>query len=264
MLPDHSINVLVSTIIQKSFPDEYKQRLAEAQTIRDHSFQLPIFTLDYVLFPGMPLHLHIFEPRYRLMVRRCLEGTRTFGVLLSINGEYSNIGTTTVIESSNILPDGRQILVTRGDRRFKVLSFGQQDGYTTTKVKYIDDDDEEESSENIVQVAKAKITLNKYLNNVSTPETGNTEVVTMEDLTRRFGTMPARPKAFSFWISSILNVPNKHKQDVSTHPIKFKQIRCLKSRLSYFSELWPDLPNKPLFFCFGSRDMLFSIATFPS
>lgn len=221
MLPDHAINVLVSTIIQKCFADEYKQRLSEAQSIRDHTFQLPIFMLDYVLFPGMPLHLHVFEPRYRLMVRRCLEGTRTFGVLLSVNGEPSKIGTTTVIESSNVLPDGRQILVTRGERRFKVLSFGQQDGYTTAKVKYIEDEDEEESSENVVQVAKAKRTLNKYLANASAPETGNTEVVSMADLTQRFGTMPARPKAFSFWISSILSVPHKQKQDVSARIIPY-------------------------------------------
>lgn len=221
MLPDHAINVLVSTIIQKCFADEYKQRLSEAQSIRDHTFQLPIFMLDYVLFPGMPLHLHVFEPRYRLMVRRCLEGTRTFGVLLSVNGEPSKIGTTTVIESSNVLPDGRQILVTRGERRFKVLSFGQQDGYTTAKVKYIEDEDEEESSENVVQVAKAKRTLNKYLANASAPEAGNTEVVSMADLTQRFGTMPARPKAFSFWISSILSVPHKQKQDVSTQIIPY-------------------------------------------
>src|SRR2546428_795565 len=43
---------------------------------------LPLFPLHVVLFPGLPLPLHIFEPRYRLMVGRCLEASSAFGVVL--------------------------------------------------------------------------------------------------------------------------------------------------------------------------------------
>ena len=42
--------------------------------------RLPIFPLGVVLFPGTPLPLHIFEPRYRRMLADCLAGDRRFGI----------------------------------------------------------------------------------------------------------------------------------------------------------------------------------------
>ena len=47
---------------------------------------LPIFPLNTVLFPGAPLPLRIFEPRYREMLKRCLDGGRRFGVVLIKSG----------------------------------------------------------------------------------------------------------------------------------------------------------------------------------
>ena len=43
--------------------------------------ELPLFPLNTVLFPGMVLPLHIFEERYKLMIGRCMEGSRPFGVV---------------------------------------------------------------------------------------------------------------------------------------------------------------------------------------
>jgi Lon protease-like protein len=57
------------------------------------SFELPLFPLDVVLFPGMPLPLHIFEPRYRLMIGRCLRNESEFGVALLIEGNAGESGT---------------------------------------------------------------------------------------------------------------------------------------------------------------------------
>ncbi|HSG18664.1 MAG TPA: LON peptidase substrate-binding domain-containing protein, partial [Anaerolineae bacterium] len=49
-------------------------------------FELPIFPLNTVLFPGMPLSLHIFEDRYKLMIGKCLQERRAFGVVLIRQG----------------------------------------------------------------------------------------------------------------------------------------------------------------------------------
>ncbi len=57
------------------------------------SFELPILPLNVVLFPGMPLPLHIFEPRYRLMINRCIDANKVFGVAMLIEGQEGQSGT---------------------------------------------------------------------------------------------------------------------------------------------------------------------------
>ncbi len=88
---------------------------------------LPLFPLDTVLFPDMLLPLHIFEPRYRLLVRRCLEQARPFGIVLIQSGpeiggtaEPRRVGTEARIVAHAPLPDGRSYVVARGDRRFAI------------------------------------------------------------------------------------------------------------------------------------------------
>ena len=49
--------------------------------------RLDLFPLHTVLFPRMRLPLHIFEPRYRVMIRACIDGERPFGVTLIHSGE---------------------------------------------------------------------------------------------------------------------------------------------------------------------------------
>ncbi|HNA72611.1 MAG TPA: LON peptidase substrate-binding domain-containing protein, partial [Candidatus Obscuribacter sp.] len=70
---------------------------------------LPLFPLpDVVLFPGSPLPLHIFEPRYRQMINTIMEGDKTFGVLL-YEPEHSHarvIGSSAVVTEMERLPDG--------------------------------------------------------------------------------------------------------------------------------------------------------------
>ena len=50
------------------------------------TYKLPLFPLNMVLFPGLPISLHIFEERYRLMIARCIEQNGPFGVVLIREG----------------------------------------------------------------------------------------------------------------------------------------------------------------------------------
>ena len=83
---------------------------------------LPLFPLPLVLFPGVPLPLHIFEPRYREMLADCLAGDRRFGIVFAAEDDPEGprrgaVGCIAVIQSSETLPDGRSnILVVGGDR----------------------------------------------------------------------------------------------------------------------------------------------------
>lgn len=118
------------------------------------AFELPLFPLNVVLFPGMVLPLHIFEPRYRLMVRRCLEREKQFGVVLVQPGSQfgqerpHQIGTTAHIMAAERLGDGRFNLLTEGGKRFRILQEQHDQPYLTALVEeFVDSPDEPEIAE---------------------------------------------------------------------------------------------------------------------
>ena len=86
-----------------------------------------MFPLGGVLFPGMPLRLRVFEPRYRAMVTECLAGTPEFGVVLIERGNEvgggdvrTDVGTVARIAEAGRFDDGRWALATVGVRRVRV------------------------------------------------------------------------------------------------------------------------------------------------
>ncbi len=88
---------------------------------------LPLFPLHVVLFPEMPLPLHIFEPRYREMILHCREENSPFGVVLIGSGEEAGaeavpqaVGTTAKITQFEEMPDGRMNILVFGETRFQV------------------------------------------------------------------------------------------------------------------------------------------------
>jgi Lon protease-like protein len=88
---------------------------------------LPLFPLNTVLFPGMVLPLHIFEERYKLMISRCLDEERPFGVVLIREGREVGagavpyeVGTTAVIAQAAELEAGRLNIITIGSERFRL------------------------------------------------------------------------------------------------------------------------------------------------
>lgn len=100
-------------------------------------FELPLFPLNTVLFPGMPMRLHIFEDRYRLMMKRVIETNQTFGVNLIKSGSEAygpvavpyEVGCTARVVQVEPLEDGRLNLTVVGDERFHVLRMGTSEPY---------------------------------------------------------------------------------------------------------------------------------------
>jgi uncharacterized protein len=106
--------------------------------------RLPMFPLSTVLFPTMPLPLHVFEPRYRALVADCLAGDGSFGVVLITRGsevgggdERVRIGTLAVVESAQPFPDGRWHLVARGTTRLQVTRWLAEDPYPTAEIRHL-------------------------------------------------------------------------------------------------------------------------------
>ena len=113
----------------------------------DTLVRLPLFPLNVVLFPGGYLPLHIFEERYRLMMRRCLDGDRRFGVVLISSGSEvgepavpETVGTIAKIVEVRTLDDGRMLIGVKGERRYRVLQIVERLPYITAEVLPLEDD----------------------------------------------------------------------------------------------------------------------------
>lgn len=106
---------------------------------------LPLFPLQLVVFPGAAAPLHIFEERYREMVGESEALGSEFGIVRTIsrgddNG-IANTGCTVTVESVvHRYPDGRFDVVTRGRRRFRVLSLDEEKAYLRASVEYFEDE----------------------------------------------------------------------------------------------------------------------------
>ncbi|MGH4012713.1 MAG: LON peptidase substrate-binding domain-containing protein [Pseudonocardiaceae bacterium] len=115
---------------------------------------LPLFPLSTVLLPGASLPLHIFEPRYRQLTVDLVTGAvpgRSFGVIALRQGHQESadseqqlheIGCTAVLREARRLPDGRFDIITRGQKRFRLLDINETSApYLVGSVEWVPDDD---------------------------------------------------------------------------------------------------------------------------
>ncbi|XP_074863827.1 LON peptidase N-terminal domain and RING finger protein 3 isoform X2 [Carettochelys insculpta] len=136
--------VLMEELIAKYLPEElterrevYEEEIAELSNLNKN---VPIFVCT-MAYPTVPCPLHIFEPCYRLMIRRCMEtGTKQFGMCIGdpVKG-FADYGCILEIRNVEFFADGRSVVDSIGKRRFKVIQHSQLDGYNTADIEYIED-----------------------------------------------------------------------------------------------------------------------------
>ena len=103
---------------------------------------IPLFPLNVVVFPRTALPLHIFEERYKEMVGNAIRDNSEFGIVLAQEDGIVNAGCTVVVEKvTQMYPDGRMDIVTRGRRRFEIQSLNEEKDYLQAEVTFFDDDD---------------------------------------------------------------------------------------------------------------------------
>ncbi|XP_050422193.1 LON peptidase N-terminal domain and RING finger protein 3 [Adelges cooleyi] len=103
---------------------------------------LPVFVCTNA-FPSVSCPLHVFEPRYRLMIRRCIDsGSRSFAMISHCRPpmKFAQFGTMLEIKDRLMTGNGCSFLSTIGTRRFKVLGRKERDGYDMAKVEFIRDE----------------------------------------------------------------------------------------------------------------------------
>ncbi|RHZ68670.1 hypothetical protein Glove_294g164 [Diversispora epigaea] len=202
---------------------ERKRQLIETDINDMNDMQyIPIFATSLV-FPNMSCFLNIYEPRYKLMIRRCLESrTRQFGMALKTENGFTEYGTMLEIRSTEVLDDGRLMVETVGTYRFRVLETGIRDGYDVGKIERVDDISPEE------EIAREREAIRNIVINNDNPERTTSELITLasgliEDIRNgyapwleqrinsTYGDLPSEPSNFSYWVASILPIDENEK-----------------------------------------------------
>lgn len=174
--------------------------------------QLPLFPLNTVLFPGMTLPLHIFEPRYREMTNHCLHAHQPFGVVLIKSGaetgapaETGGIGTYGTISRVERLTDGRMNIEVVGQERFRILDLGHEHAYLTGTVEKFP----LQAADEAAAGAAAQRLLPWMIRYLKT-------LGEAADLHLEAQTIPARPEALAYLGAILLQIPNPDKQALLT------------------------------------------------
>lgn len=150
-LQNASGNALLNSLLNGLCPDLVAARAAAVKAEEqagDDVLSTPLFICTLSL-PAMPTFLHVFEPRYRLMMRRVIDGNRQFGMVMynrtmAPQGDlgapqFLEYGTLLEIVNYELLRDGRSFIETRGVGRFKVKAHGMLDGYNVGRVERVED-----------------------------------------------------------------------------------------------------------------------------
>lgn len=117
-------------------------------------FTLPLFPLHSVLFPHLPVQLHVFEERYKVMINGCIDNGTPFGVVLIREGSEvgapatpHDIGCVAIILEVERLKNGQMNLTAAGERRFRLLEYMEADlPYLIGRVEELADEIEDESN----------------------------------------------------------------------------------------------------------------------
>jgi uncharacterized protein len=172
--------------------------------------ELPLFPLNTVLFPGMNQPLHIFEPRYRLMITECVETNRPFGAVLIKEGAEVGttatpyeIGTSAYVTQIERAPDGRMNVQTVGYQRFKIHALQRHRPYL---VGLVEDSPltGEDNLENEPLAAKLGASLRIYLDLLKEASEHSVDLDTISD----------RSMALAYLTAIVLPLPNHEKQSL--------------------------------------------------
>ncbi|MBX3062027.1 MAG: LON peptidase substrate-binding domain-containing protein [Anaerolineae bacterium] len=201
------------------------------------TYELPLFPLSTVLFPGMPLPLHIFEPRYKLLINACVRDSSPFGVVLIHKGSevgagatIHTVGTTAVINNVRTYDNGEMDILTIGQDRFIVESTHNQKPYLTGVVRDYP----------LIDVQNPDI--ERLATGVSTMVTGYLDIfAALGEVDLKLEQLPSDPQALAFLAAVVLHMPMKDKQELLTFDSLPRLLRHERKILSREQVILKDL-----------------------
>lgn len=190
--------------------------------------RLPLFPLGTVLFPHMPVTLHVFERRYRQMMRDCEEQGTSFGIVAIRQGPEvggmalpHNVGTLAQIRDSQRLADGGYNLVVTGASRFRIDELFLDRSYLVGRVAYLQDvrGDEEAIPALVQRVTAAFHAYAKALRRVEHPGTDAAP-----------GELPEDAELLSYLVAASLDVDQAQRQQLLEEDAASRRLQgCLRA-----------------------------------
>ncbi len=173
-------------------------------------YTLPLFPLNTVLFPGMPLPLHIFEERYLQLVTECLENREPFGVVLIKEGAEVGgtavphpVGTSAIITETSTRDDGRMDIHVIGYQRFRILTLSHDRPFLSALVELYPPL-EDETAEAYARTEQLRPHLEQYIQLLG--DLSEAEV--------KLDPVPEKPLLVAYLTAVLLQVPQSDKQDL--------------------------------------------------
>ncbi|KAH0877849.1 hypothetical protein HID58_065243 [Brassica napus] len=218
-----AVSVTLNNIIQKNFPEEYAERKSEQDTlVHLGNESMPLFVMD-VIIPCQKLSLHIFEPRYRLMVRRIMEGNHRMGMVAldSATGSPVDVACEVEITESvasffmiilNVLqcdplPDGRFVLELESHRRCRIVKAWDQDGYRVAEVEWVTDippqSDQEKADLRELTTSAASFARSWLERAREAARQGDRRRLETLLIVESMMPTPQDPERFSFWLATL-------------------------------------------------------------
>jgi Lon protease-like protein len=174
--------------------------------------ELPLFPLQTVLYPGLPIPLHVFEDRYRRMFKRVLDGDRRFGVVAIVKGRdvdagatYHPVGCVAEVAEVDRHADGRLDVVARGRSRFEIDGVAQAAPYIVAEVRELPEATGEGAEQRTVKAGRL---FSRYVTTLLRMANEPVEPIDV----------PEDPVAASYLIAAGLQVDLADKQRLLTIP----------------------------------------------
>ncbi|KAI8471643.1 MAG: PUA-like domain-containing protein [Monoraphidium minutum] len=214
------VSITLKSILSRAFPEEYAARVEEeaaaaaAAAAADGggggggAAALPLFVMSTML-PGEKMALNIFEPRYRLMVRRCMEGSHLLGMAqVARDHSLDPVACEAAITECQQLPDGRYYLELTGRRRVAIDASWEQDGYRVANVRALKDAAPEAGSEEEAELravtAEVDALADTFMARLRSFYSGR-RLTQLLSMLERVGDKPTGdPEALSWYIGRIL------------------------------------------------------------
>lgn len=173
-------------------------------------FELPLFPLNTVLFPGMPLQLHIFEDRYKLMINSCIEKRQPFGVVLIKHGREANgmlaephqVGCTAQVTQVQPVGHDRMNIVAIGQERFRIISLSHDKPYLVGMVELYPFD-QEDTAGILLGIQRLRPLVENYLTLLD--KAGQIRQIDVRQ-------MPKDPLALAYLASVLLRLPSTQQK----------------------------------------------------